>query len=94
MRDTDWLLEKADPGLGVGARPARRTRFLQRQGMRSRCGRQVGDSSLMSFHLISPCHLLHQLDQTTAQLRIFDTHERLDQRETVGGRQKIGDVGG
>src|ERR1041385_7285470 len=39
-------------------------------------------------------HLFDELDDTAAQLRVLNAHKRLDQRQAIGGRQKIRDVSG
>ena len=36
--------------------------------------------------------LLDQIDDAPAQLAVFDAHERLGQRQTVGSGEKVGDV--
>ena len=38
--------------------------------------------------------LLDQIDDAAAQLGVLDPHEGLGQRQAVGGREKIGDIGG
>src|SRR6266700_1187860 len=39
-------------------------------------------------------HLLDQLDNAPAQLRIGNAHERLDQSEAIRGGQEVGHIGG
>src|ERR1043165_8135438 len=42
---------------------------------------------------LSARHLLDQLDDAAAQLRVGDAHESLDEREPVVGREEVRDVG-
>ena len=39
------------------------------------------------------CDLLDQIDDPAAQLGVLDAHEGLGQREAIGGRQEVGDIG-
>src|SRR5712671_3480608 len=43
--------------------------------------------------LVGAGDLLDQIDDSAAQLGVLDAHEGLGQRQAVGGRQEVGDIG-
>ena len=75
---------------------ARRARFLQRQAgpvkMWAAVGCAVGRKRRQA--VVFAGDLLDQIDDAAAQLGVLDAHERLGQREAVGGREEIRHVGG
>src|SRR4029079_3684989 len=66
------------PGQDVGERWARPARKMS------------GDSA----SALAAGNLLDQVDDAPPELGIVDAHERLGERQAVGGREKIGHIGG
>ena len=75
--------------------------FLQRRAVRSRVGSRgqapedspdATQPNLLLF-VVSTCNLLDEINDAAPQLGIWNTHERLGQRQAVGGRKEIGHVG-
>src|SRR5664280_693330 len=85
-----WGIFSACRGGGFPAGGLIRGRTHQRLAARSRTA--SGDEPAFASARISR-NLLDQFDDAAAQLAVLDLHERLGQRETVGGGEEVRHIG-